>query len=184
MHLQPENSKQRRFKFLRNFPKQFRLSLFKIAAILVVILFIGAAIIQVLPSREASTTPENLTAEEVFTLGLESYNLGDYAQAIEYFNTAIAKKPSMAAAYAYLGQIYYESQRIEQAETLLNQALNLDSKLADAYYYRGLILAQRDEIQQAAANLHEAITLGYQSADAYYQLGKAYQSLGHTRLCL
>lgn len=74
---------------LREIPKQSRFACFNVAAILVVLVYLGTSILQGLKTGVSTPTPQLRTAEEYYALGLEAYEQEDYTQAIEHFNNAI-----------------------------------------------------------------------------------------------
>ena len=114
----------------------------------------------------------------------------DIAQAIDYFERAVAADPKFAAAHAELGRAY--GQRLfyvspgdaalqERAFVEIERALAIDPDLDTAHLARGLLLWQpwnHFPHERAIAEYRRAIALNPNSDEAHHQLGIVYIHIG------
>ncbi len=131
-----------------------------------------------------SVDPE---AHELYLKGRYFWNKRDQAgftKAVEYFQQAIAKDPTYAAAYAGLADSYALSggfnlvpveQAMPRAQTAAEKALQLDSNLAEAHASLGLI-APFSNWNWAGAEQHyqRAIELDPNYATAHHWYAEGY----------
>lgn len=79
----------------------------------------------------AFTFPANGQNDELFKKGVESYNEGQYSQAISYYETILKNKEHSAALYFNLGNCYYKMNRIAPSIYYYEKALLLDPNDSD-----------------------------------------------------
>lgn len=99
---------------------------------------------------------------------------GQYSEASDTVEEAIAQSPLDAVNYLYLGDIQIRANRLPDAEQSLLKAVQLDpqSSLAHYMYAYALIKQHPDEAPQAAIDsLKAAIRLDPESGLAYFRLG-------------
>ncbi len=72
-----------------------------------------------------------------FEEGLRLYEAGRRAEAIPYFDRAIAADPKQKGAWLYRGRAYGETQNDGEAFHSYEQALRLDPCYAEAFFQRG-----------------------------------------------
>jgi tetratricopeptide (TPR) repeat protein len=120
-------------------------------------------------------------AESSYRTGLESMWLGNYDNAIGYFETAANRNPRRADAWVQVGYCKVKQGKTDEAIRAYQQALELKpdsdeihNKVGDAYYYAG-------RLGEAIAAYHRAIALKPTNADAYYNLAVAYFESGNER---
>jgi S1-C subfamily serine protease len=132
------------------------------------------------------TAKERLSdvAELSYRTGLDSLWLGNYDNAIGYFETAANKNPKRADAWVQVGYCKVKQGKNEEAIRAYRNALNLKpdseeihNKLGDAYYYAG-------RMREAIASYNRAAALSPRNADAHYNLAVAYLESGNERLAL
>ena len=134
--------------------------------------------ISALPMRERSSD----SAESSYRTGLESLWLGNYDNAIGYFETAANRNPRRADAWVQVGYCKVKLGKNEEGIRAYQHALALrpdseeiHNKLGDAYYYAG-------RLHEAIASYSRAATLRPDNADAHYNLAVAYFESGNERL--
>jgi Trypsin-like peptidase domain/TPR repeat/Tetratricopeptide repeat len=154
-------------------------------------LAIGAARVEQLRTgqlRSLATIPakERLgdVAESSYRTGLDSLWLGNYDNAIGYFETAANRNPQRADAWVQVGYCKVKQGKNEEAIRAYQHALELKpnseeihNKLGDAYYYAG-------RMREAIASYSRAASLSPNNADAHYNLAVAYFESGNERLAL
>jgi tetratricopeptide (TPR) repeat protein len=132
-----------------------------------------------LPTRDRSDV-----AESSYRTGLESLWLGNYDNAIGYFETAANRNPRRADAWVQVGYCKVKQGKTAEGIRAYQQALELKphsdeihNKLGDAYYYAG-------RMAEAIASYNRAASLSPTNADAHYNLAVAYFESGNQRLAL
>jgi len=136
--------------------------------------------IAALPAKERL----NDSAESSYRSGLDSLWLGNYDNAIGYFETAANRNPRRADAWVQVGYCKVKLGKNEEGIRAYQHALALKpdseeihNKLGDAYYYSG-------RMREAIASYNRAATLRPDNADAHYNLAVAYFETGNDRLAL
>jgi tetratricopeptide (TPR) repeat protein len=152
-------------------------------------LAIGAARVEQLEAgqlRSISSLParERLSdlAETSYRTGLDSLWLGNYDNAIGYFETAANRNPRRADAWVQVGYCKVKQGKNAEAIRAYQHAIELKpnsdeihNKLGDAYYYAG-------RMGDAIASYNRAATLRPDNAEAHYNLAVAYFEIGNERL--
>ncbi|HKO98621.1 MAG TPA: tetratricopeptide repeat-containing serine protease family protein [Pyrinomonadaceae bacterium] len=130
-----------------------------------------------LPSKDRGSD----LADSSYRTGLESMWLGNYDNAIGYFETAANRNPRRADAWVQVGYCKVKQGKTEEALRAYRQALELKpdseeihNKVGDAYYYAG-------RLNEAIAAYTRAATLKPTNADTYYNLALAYFENGNER---
>jgi tetratricopeptide (TPR) repeat protein len=133
-----------------------------------------------LPSRERNGD----LADSSYRTGLESMWLGNYDNAIGYFETAANRNPRRADAWVQVGFCKVKQGKTDEALRAYRQALELKpdseeihNKMGDAYYYAG-------RLTEAIASYTRAASIKPTNADTYYNLALAYFESGDERLSL
>lgn len=136
--------------------------------------------IAALPAKERLSD----IAESSYRTGLDSLWLGNYDNAIGYFETAVNRNPRRADAWVQVGYCKVKQGKTEEGIRAYQHALQLKpdseeihNKLGDAYYYAG-------RMREAIASFSRAATLRPDNADAHYNLAVAYFETGNERLAL
>lgn len=152
-------------------------------------LAIGAARVEQLRPgqlRAVNTLPakERLgdVAESSYRTGLDSLWLGNYDNAIGYFETAANRNPKRADAWVQVGYCKVKQGKSAEAIRAYQHALELKpqseeihNKLGDAYYYAG-------RMDEAIASYSRAASLKPDNAESHYNLAVAYFEVGNERL--
>lgn len=123
-------------------------------------------------------------AESSYKTGLDSLWLGNFDNAVGYFENAVNKDPSRADAWVQVGYCKVKQGKNEEAIKAYQQAVQLKpesdevrNKLGDAYYYSG-------KLMEAIAAYKEAVRLRPRGAEGYYNLALAYFENGNQHLAL
>jgi Tfp pilus assembly protein PilF len=121
-------------------------------------------------------------AESSYRTGLDSLWLGNYDNAIGYFETAANRKPMRADAWVQVGYCKVKQGKSAEAIRAYQYALELKphseeihNKLGDAYYYAG-------KMEEAIASYNRAATLRPENAESHYNLAVAYFEVGNESL--
>ncbi len=128
-----------------------------------------------LPGRDRNTD----LAESLYRTGLDSLWLGNYDNAIGYFENAVNKNPRLADAWVQVGYCKVKQGKSLEGVKAYQQALQLQpasadvhNKLGDAFYYAGNLV-------EAIAAYSEAARLKPENAEVYYNLALAYFESGN-----
>ncbi|MDQ1708504.1 MAG: hypothetical protein QOJ88_1715 [Pyrinomonadaceae bacterium] len=128
-----------------------------------------------LPIKER--TPD--LADTSYRSGLDSLWLGNYDNAIGYFETAANRNPRRADAWVQVGYCKVKQGKTAEGIRAYQQALQLKpnseeihNKLGDAYYYAG-------RLREAIASYNHAAALRPDNAEAHYNLAVAYSESGN-----
>ena len=120
--------------------------------------------------------------ESSYRTGLDSLWLGNYDNAIGYFETAANRNPRRADAWVQVGYCKVKQGKSAEAIRAYQHALELrpnseeiHNKLGDAYYYAG-------KMSDAIASYKRAAVLNPDDADAHYNLAVAYAESGNEEL--
>jgi S1-C subfamily serine protease len=121
-------------------------------------------------------------AESSYRTGLDSLWLGNYDNAIGYFETAANRNPKRADAWVQVGYCKVKQGKSAEAIRAYQYALELKphseeihNKLGDAYYYAG-------KMEEAIASYNRAATLRPENAESHYNLAVAYFEVGNESL--
>jgi tetratricopeptide (TPR) repeat protein len=136
--------------------------------------------IAMLPAKERAAD----LAESSYRTGLDSLWLGNYDNALSYFETAANRNPRRAEAWVQVGYCKVKTGKSAEAIRAYQHALELKpnseeihNKLGDAYYYAG-------RMAEAIASYTRAATLRPDNADAHYNLAVTYFETGNERLAV
>src|SRR5215207_6110578 len=131
------------------------------------------------PLSELTVKNKGDVAESLYRSGLDSLWLGNYDNAVGYFENAANKNPRRAEAWVQVGYCKVKQGKIQEAIRAYTQALQLKptdaeihNKLGDAYYYSG-------RLREAIESYTEAARLRPDSAETFYNLAIAYSESGN-----
>ena len=118
-------------------------------------------------------------SESLYKSGLDSLWLGNFDNALGYFENAVNKNPARADAWVQVGYCKVKQGKndeaikaYQQAVLLLPESDEVRNKLGDAYYFSGRLM-------EAIEAYKEAVRLRPQSAEGYYNLALAYFENGN-----
>jgi len=131
------------------------------------------------PLSEVTLKGKGDVAESLYRSGIESLWLGNYDNAVGYFENAVNKNPKRAEAWVQVGYCKVKQGKIQEAVRAYQQALQLKptdaeihNKLGDAYYYSG-------RLREAIESYSEAAKLRPDNAETFYNLAIAYFESGN-----
>lgn len=113
-----------------------------------------------------------------------SYLLADVLQragkpelAIAAYERACRLEPASVACLTNLGKLYFESNRLAEAKTMLSRALALDPKIAAVHDGLGRVAFAQAQYQEAVQHFETALTLAPAANRIHYALAMAYRQL-------
>ena len=131
------------------------------------------------PLSELAAKGKGDIAESLYRSGLDSLWLGNYDNAVGYFENAANKNPKRAETWVQVGYCKVKQGKILEAIRAYQQALQLKptdaeihNKLGDAYYYSG-------RLREAIESYTEAARLRPEWAETFYNLALAYSESGN-----
>jgi tetratricopeptide (TPR) repeat protein len=131
------------------------------------------------PLSELSGKNKGDAAESAYRSGLDSLWLGNYDNALGYFENAVNKNPKRAEAWVQVGFCKVKQGKTQEAIRAYLQALQLKptdaaihNKLGDAYYYSG-------RLREAIESYTEAANLEPNRPETFYNLAIAYSESGN-----
>lgn len=131
------------------------------------------------PLSELGARGKGDVAESLYRSGLDSMWLGNYDNAVGYFENAANKNPKRAEAWVQVGFCKVKQGKAQEAIRAYLQALQLKpadaeihNKLGDAYYYSG-------RLREAIDSYTEAARLRPDWAETFYNLAIAYSESGN-----
>jgi hypothetical protein len=118
-------------------------------------------------------------ADSLYRSGLDSLWLGNYDNAVGYFENAVNKDPMRADAWVQVGYCKVKQGKNQEAINAYQQAIQLQpnsadihNRLGDAYYYAG-------KLAEAIDSYTEAARIDPTNAEIYYNLAVAYFENGN-----
>jgi len=131
------------------------------------------------PLSELALKGKGDVAESLYRSGLDSLWLGNYDNAVGYFENAANKNPRRAETWVQVGYCKVKQGKTQEAIRAYQQALQLKptdpeihNKLGDAYYYSG-------RLREAIESYTEAARLRPDWAETFYNLAIAYSESGN-----
>jgi len=131
------------------------------------------------PLSELALKGKGDVAESLYRSGLDSLWLGNYDNAVGYFENAANKNPRRAETWVQVGYRKVKQGKNVEAIRAYQQALQLKptdpeihNKLGDAYYYSG-------RLREAIDSYTEAARLRPDWAETFYNLAIAYSESGN-----
>jgi S1-C subfamily serine protease len=141
------------------------------------------------PLSELSGKNKGDVAESLYRSGLDSLWLGNYDNAVGYFENAANKNPKRAEAWVQVGYCKVKQGKIQEAIRAYTQALQLKpadaeirNKLGDAYYYSGRLREAIDEYTEAARVQPDRAETFYNLAIAYSESGNPSMAATQARI--
>ncbi|HZT59025.1 MAG TPA: tetratricopeptide repeat protein [Pyrinomonadaceae bacterium] len=133
-------------------------------------------------SFERSLSLDSASAPALAYLGSTYAERGQYAEAVSFYERAIAADPKLSVPYflaadALLKQPETDAPRVEK---YLARAIELDPNFAEAHLALARLDVRAERWPEAAAEFERAIKLDPQSAEAHYQLARVYVRLKRT----
>lgn len=138
---------------------------------------------------EVTQKPKGDVAEAAYRSGLESLWLGNYDNAVGYFENAVNKNPKRADAWVKVGYCKVKQGKNQEAIRAYLEALQLKpedaqihNKLGDAYYYAGRMREAIESYTEAARLRPDVAEIFYNLAIAYYESGNLNKAAEEARI--
>lgn len=112
-------------------------------------------------------------------LGLALQEMGNYAEAAQTYQKAIALQPDSAELHAFLGICQQASGKLSDAADSYREAVRLNPDYAQASSNLGVILQELGESDAAIAALQNAIKANPAFPEAYANLGVIWRAVGN-----
>ena len=103
---------------------------------------------------------------------------GDTDGAIEFYQRSLRLDPAYLAAQVWLGEVYLDASRSEDAETSFRQALDVNPSSAAALSGMGRAALAVGDAERAVDYLEQALDAGPTAWNLHYSLAAAYRTLG------
>lgn len=107
--------------------------------------------------NEAGARLDALKAGTEWELARQRYESGDFPQALQGVDRALALNPQVAKSHSLKGRILVEMGRTQAAMESLARAIALDPGFAEAYFSRGLIYERIARFDDALAEYEKAL---------------------------
>jgi tetratricopeptide (TPR) repeat protein len=128
-----------------------------------------------------ATDRTTIDAQVLYDRGHESFQTGDYREAVECFTRAIRLRPNVAAGYRYRALAYLEMGQRVDALNDLDQAIRLRSDDPMLYADRARVLFRQRSYPAAIADCTRALELDDGLAPLYGLRGECHAANGDTR---
>lgn len=121
-------------------------------------------------------------APAIAYMGFISTELGQYSEAVAFYERALAANEQFAAAHFMLADVLMKHSTVDaaRAETHLTRALALDPTLVLARFALAKLYANSGRLAEAATEFEQVVKEEPNLADAYYQLSRTYMRLKRT----
>jgi tetratricopeptide (TPR) repeat protein len=133
----------------------------------------------------AATGCSNIASQAANVEGVRLYQQGNYQQASDRFQQAIAQDPNspegyynLAAALHKTGTLYNRPGDLRQAESLYNQCLERDPNHPECYRGLAVLLAETGRSEEAFRLLNNWAASSPQLADPKVELGRLLEETG------
>lgn len=134
-----------------------------------------------------STGCSNIQSQASNVEGVRLYQQGNYQQASDRFQHAIAENPkspegyyNLAASLQKMGTLYSRPEDLRQAETLYNQCLERDPNHVEAHRGLAVLLNETGRQQEAYRLLNNWAAADPKSADPKIELARLLEEGGQT----
>ena len=121
-------------------------------------------------------------------LGLQLYQQGRYAEALQQFELARQTDPTnpdtyynLGSTYMHLGLTQKDTKMLEQSETLLNECLELNPNHTDCYRALAVLLVETDRSDKAFKLLQNWGTASPTLADPKVELARLQSEFGQSK---
>lgn len=129
-------------------------------------------------SEKERQEQKQMTAWDYRRQGDRCYNLGQYAEAVDSYSTAIDMQPESAQFYNDRGCTYNRLEEYNKAISDLDKAIELDPKFASAYNNRGYAYDRLEEYDKAISDFKKSIELDPKQANPYKHYGVIWKKRG------
>ncbi len=121
---------------------------------------------------------QNYYAKERFEKGEVELHVGDFGEAVKYYDQAIGSYQKYTAAFFSRGKAHYHLEQFEKAQKDFEKVFALDAKRIDALFYKGVILYEQQYFEKAIEVFDQALSRDPQYAIVYNYRAECYRELG------
>lgn len=118
--------------------------------------------------------------DELLQQAVRCHQQGDHIAAQTLYQQVLKAAPSHAMAQHYLGVLYMQYSKLDEAESLLRESLESEPNIPDFHNNLGLCLRARHRLEDAVGHYRKALELRPDYAEAYSNMGLDLQQLGKT----
>ncbi|MBK7408456.1 MAG: tetratricopeptide repeat protein [Saprospirales bacterium] len=122
-------------------------------------------------AKALELSPKELLGPAHRNLGYVSYKLKDYASAESNLKEAIQYRPNDPFIYYYLGALYRDTKRPDDAESAFFKTIQLDKSFGAGFYYLGLVYQDQERYADAQSVLETAVKEDPDNTSFLYHLG-------------
>lgn len=117
--------------------------------------------------------PKLVNAETLNDLGTAIGKLGDFEEAITYYQKSIELQPNYHLVHLNLGVSLRKTGKLDAAKEELQKAVTLKPDDPEIYNNLGSILVEENQIDAGISHYEKAVTLKPDSAEYHFNLGTA-----------
>ena len=128
---------------------------------------------------EIKRNEEKFTASQLYQRGAECYSKGELANAVNFYNQAIAMDSQYAAPLTGLGWIYNDQEQYAKAIEYFQKSIALYDGFAVPYNGLSYAYNYSNEFNKAIEYANKAVQLDPKYAAAWNNIGFAYNNLGN-----
>ena len=111
--------------------------------------------------------------EDLYHDGRFFLNMGEYYQAIEYFNKVLKIDPENEDAWYYKGLAYFDSNEYQDAIKCFDKVIELNQDDDSAWYYKAVSLFELERYGESIPCFDKVISLDPDDRYSYYYKGLA-----------
>jgi tetratricopeptide (TPR) repeat protein len=112
--------------------------------------------------------------------GVSVFHMGEYDEAVEYFDEAIRLDAGNSTYWLDKGVAFYNLDRYDEALLAYDEAINIDPSNVNAWFNKGATLDKQGRLDEAIKAYDEALKIDPNNADIWYDKGIALHALGRT----
>ena len=129
--------------------------------------------------KEYNKSSNELSAEDWFQKGMNAAEIGEYDNAILYYQKSIEIDPDLATAFGNMGLAYSDKGNYNKAIECYQKVIKIDPDDAKAYVNMGNAYGYKGNYDKAIECYQKAIEINPDYTNAYYNLGIAYHRKGN-----
>jgi tetratricopeptide (TPR) repeat protein len=126
------------------------------------------------PSAAPATAPERLTADELYSSGVDALENGSYGQAVTLLKRTTELEPAHKLAWNKLGRAYLRLDRVDEAINALRKQIGVNGYDLYAYNNLGLAYVRQRRFADAESAFQRQIEINPLDIYAHRNLGEMY----------
>ncbi|UCC38746.1 MAG: tetratricopeptide repeat protein [Candidatus Aminicenantes bacterium] len=121
-------------------------------------------------SVKLTKIPPKIEDNPDLSKGVDLFRLGNYDEAIKYFEKLIEKFPSSIEGYYNIGLCYLRKGEVDKAVASLEKAVELNPESIEAHFALGECYFSKGETEKAMSTFTQAVDLQPDNPKAHYNL--------------